>query len=196
MGDYHEDTELLLMIEKLKFLGRDSLAQLRKEANAIFQRETALGNLVQQAFDSSKYRELPFQPKTLTKRRPAIDRHPNTALTALDVETFLIYKNYGLVGAIKKEEGEYLINNLCPTQWTDVPSGLNRYNPSDPRVERMFWFRRSNHLMVNDSESLGYIVSKENSLALGALTLTQTHDYLHFLAYQRWFEDEDPMLFK
>lgn len=196
LGEYPKDVELLQMIEKLKYLGGASLAKLRRDASTVYQREAVIRDIALNAFNRNKYRELPFQPNITTKRTPDIDRYPNMGPATLDVDTFLIFKDYGLVGVIKKMAGDYAINNLCPQEWTDVPGGLNRYSPSDPLLERMFWFRSAIPSMIDVCASLGYTVAENDPLTLGAVTLTQTRGNLHFLAYFNWFDDEDPMLFK
>jgi hypothetical protein len=141
LGEYHKDVELLQIIEKLRYLGDASLAKLRRDARTTSEREALIRELALNAFNRNKYRDLPFQPNITTRLMPDIDRYPNMGPATLDFDTFLIFKDYGLVGVIKKMEGDYAINNLCPQEWTDVPGGLNRYNLSDPPLERMFWFR-------------------------------------------------------
>ncbi|MCP8900950.1 HAD family hydrolase [Gilvimarinus xylanilyticus] len=196
LGEYHKDAELLQMIEKLRYLGDASLAKLRRDARTESQREAAIRDIALKAFNRNKYRDLPFHPDITTKFTPDIDRYPNIGPVTLDIVTFLVFKDYGLVGVIKKEEGGYAINNLCPKEWTEVPGGLNRYSTSDPLLERMFWFRNAPPSLADVCASLGYIVAENDPLTLGAVTLTETCDNLHFLAYFNWFDDEDPMLFK
>ena len=119
--NFQEDSELLLMIERLEYLGNQSLPLLRKAQVITSDREWRLLKLAEVAFDNKKYRDLPFTPQILTKKIYDLEKYPVVEDDDFEQGLFLVYKNYGLVGAVKMEGSTYIINNYCPDIWTEAP---------------------------------------------------------------------------
>jgi len=97
------------------------LPLLRKAQVITSDREWRLLKLAEVAFDNKKYRDLPFTPQILTKKIYDLEKYPVVEDDDFEQGLFLVYKNYGLVGAVKMEGSTYIINNYCPDIWTEAP---------------------------------------------------------------------------
>ena len=192
--NFQEDVELLLMIERLEHLGVQSLPVLRKAQAMALDRERSLAKLAELAFDAKKYRDLPFAPQIYTKTIYDLEQLPVVEEDDFRQGIFLIYIDYGLVGAIKLEEEIYTINNYCPNVWTEVSAGISRFSRSSQALAEIFWMQHKCRLREVCSD-LGYDVTEDNFLWLAALTLESTYSGLHVLPMRTVFQDKDPMTF-
>ncbi|MDQ2077479.1 NIF family HAD-type phosphatase [Marinimicrobium sp. ABcell2] len=188
------DDELLIMIDRLEYLGNKSLPEMRRLQRMEREREDLVLRLATEAFDSNKYRDLPFDPEFFLRRSGDIEQHPACEeVEELSLDRFLIYKDFGLVGAVEKNDDSFLINNYCPEIWTDVPGGVSRTGRNVGEISELFWFLSSSDLLAK-CKAMGYNVSRDDFLTLAAVTLQSTHfGGMHILALSDRFIEDNPM---
>lgn len=173
--NFQEDIELLIVIEKLTYLGDRQLSDARYQRDMERGREDTLFNLFNAAFDSKKYKSLSFRPQFFARRVGDIDNFPTrTGLESILLDNFLIYKNFGLVGTVERQGHNLLINNYCPDTWTDQPSGISEIKYDVIEIKALFGYFETAHL-VGKCEYLGYQVAEHDLLTLVAVTLESSH---------------------
>ncbi|MDX6851600.1 hypothetical protein SCD92_19720, partial [Gilvimarinus sp. SDUM040013] len=184
--DFREDKELLVMLEKLEYLGKRSLPTLRAEIRREHCRESLLAELVEQVFDSSKYLSGSYRyvPRCIARQNRDPEYYPDFS-TLESIAKFLVYKDLGLVGIITGESSGYSVNNLCADVWRDYPAGESTV--SDKELAATLYFHSTARSdAVELCGFLGFNVDPDNTLLLAAISLNQLADGYHVLAYGRY----------
>lgn len=191
-----EDTELLVMLQRLSHLGEQSLIEIREHYYQHSSRERLIRNLALSAFDYKKYRDLPYRPEIFDKVCVDIEQYPEvTPPIPISLDRFLIFKDYGLVGAVEKHEDVLRIANYCPEVWTDTPSGISTIRLTQRRLDQILW--PADCLRLQEyCHFLGYTVSESDVLTLAAVSLQPvSYKGLHVLALREHILDDDLDLF-
>lgn len=191
---FSEDNELLLTIQRLYNLGDRSLSAIREAQDIEWNREKRLMELAYAAFDSNKYRKLPFIPDIFLRAIDDLEKFPGCKeLVELSLSRFLIYKEYGLVGAIERKEDHFMINNFCPDVWTEVSAGVSRIGQDEEHLSGWFWHTAS-YSMSEMCKAMGYQVDVDDLFTLAAVTLEPSNfGGFHVLALSEGMRTKDPM---
>ena len=145
-------------------------------------------------FDSKKYRELPFCPDIFLRMPYDIEQFQACKKPEeLSLDRFLVYKNFGLVGAVEKKDDHLLINNYCPEIWTDIPAGASRIDRNVCEITDLFGYMNNNELMAK-CKFMGYSIPKDDLLTLAAVTLHSSRfGGLHILALSVGLIEDNPI---
>ncbi|MDX6850273.1 hypothetical protein SCD92_12940, partial [Gilvimarinus sp. SDUM040013] len=126
--------------------------------------------------------------KFFPKLHPDPQHYPG--FTVVDhIKTFLVYKSYGLVGKIQVEPEGYMVNNLCPDVWDDVPGGEMLVQREEFRSKNIFW-GLDVYEAVEVCQDLGYkVVTSDDTLTLAAISLQRFAGDIHVLASDAELDD-------
>lgn len=182
------DSELKNILVKLKYLGNKSLCQMRAELELERSREQLLYSFAFRSFSRDKYRYLPFIPDIYERYILDIDNYSEDDPKMESVEIVLVYKDFGLVGAIKQTSDSYIVNNFCPDIWNDLPGGKTEYKRNEGNdfdYPIMMWAWRTGPQELKERcKYLGYAVSEKDVMTLHAITMEPTGSDLQLLPYR------------
>ncbi|MCP8900054.1 HAD family hydrolase [Gilvimarinus xylanilyticus] len=191
---YKDDQELLIMLKKLEYLGYRSLPELRKEIGAYEYRERQLEKLLRRCFKADKhvagYER--YHPTLIRQRSFDLDfyYHDNEANNLVDeMTTFFVYIDYGLVGLIKIHENGYLVDNLCPNIWKNIPGGKSQVNLGELEAKNVLSGLDEGEAS-KICKDLGYEEYSNDILRAAAISLLPLSGNMHVLAYFSLFDDE------
>nr|WP_256504619.1 NIF family HAD-type phosphatase [Gilvimarinus xylanilyticus] len=191
---YKGDQELLIMLKKLEYLGDRSLPELRKEIGSYEYRERQLEKLLRHCFKADKYVAgyERYQPTLIRERSfdPDFYNHDIEVNNPVDdIKIFFVYIDYGLVGLIKVHENGYLVDNLCPNIWKNVPGGKSQVNLGELEANNVL--SGLDEVKANEiCKALGYEEYSNDILRAAAISLLPLFGNMHVLAYFSLFDDE------
>ncbi|MBU2886768.1 HAD family hydrolase [Gilvimarinus agarilyticus] len=191
-----KDSELLVMLRRLSHLGDQSLIDVREHYYLHSSREAHIRDLALTAFDSKKYRDLPYCPEIFGKVCVDIERYPEVTLPiAISLDRFLMFKDHGLVGGAEKQGNELRIVNYCPEVWTNVSAGISSMKLTPCHLDQILW--SADRIKLQEMcHFLGYKVSQDDVLTLAAVSLQPiNYNGLHVLALREGLLDDDLDLF-
>ncbi|MDO3380898.1 HAD family hydrolase [Gilvimarinus algae] len=191
-----EDSELISVIEKLKYIGRRSLVELREQYWHETTREEHIRQLAVAAFNNQSHKPLPFRPEVFKKVLVDVDHVPDELPPIdLSIDRFLIYKDRKLVGGAEKKDNTLHIINFFPNEWNQFLSDINIVPLNKNTINSFLWSSKRVELQEM-CQFLGYNVSVDDPFTLAAVTL-QLIDFqgLHILALQEDSLNETPSLF-
>ncbi|MDO3382384.1 HAD family hydrolase [Gilvimarinus algae] len=182
---YIKDSALPDMLHRLAALGGRSLLKIRQHRQQHFQRERLIRDVSLAAFDSKKYKNLSSRPHIFDQRCADLDHHQGTdPPPPISLDHFLIFKDFGLVGDIRKVGKRLKVTNYCPEAWRDVPPDVSIIKLSGNLLNRLYceWDRE---WIQNLCRFLGYTVDRDDVLTLAAISMQPTHTpRLHILAHE------------
>ncbi len=186
--NWHNDSELKSTLARLRYLGDKSLYQVRIKQDYERSREQLLYSFAFRSFRRDKYRDLPFRSDIYERHILDLDNYSEDAPEVKSEEIVLVYKDYGLVGAIKQTNDSYIVNNFCPDIWKDLPGGKAEYKRNEKNdfdYPIMMWAWRTGPQELKERcKYLGYAVSEKDVMTLHAITMEPTGSDLQLLPYR------------